>query len=1133
MMYLSKNFKSLLILYILGQLKPYHFQNESLGFLNFVQLQFVLRRFEVLRQLLCVMQYPTFLTATDELGNVESVFNIGGKLDTTSNKDVKVVGSEVGATEIDIKVKGDVNILAGYNTSFSESKTVKSGLFSGGSLYSKQLDIEGKGDKTAVGSKVSAKTISIKTGEDIVFEGAEVVADKMKTDSGKDTIVTAAEEEHYSYSVHEKTTVGLGDFAKSISRPDELVDFKDGRASVKLSEAKYDKTKAKNSQTTQKGSDLKIGEEGWDAVSEKNIVIKGSDVASTGDITLDAKENVEITYAEEKTKSQKEEIHGKAELSVGVSHQASNVYNAAKSLKETTKKLKETKEAYSKYKDDLSTAKSNYKKGLISKEDYDDMKEDEAFYIASIGMLASSVEAKTLKLNQEVVGLSKTSGTLGFTGDVTLDVDALIQKTESEIVKAKGSNLSAKNITIKAGKTASITGSDINASEDIGIEAEDVAIAAARNSSSSSNETQHANYQVKYSTASTTQDFSFDASQSKNKNASYTNSHIGGKNITIKSTKDTTVEGGVVKATENVNLDVGGDLKIASLQDSSKSKSMSLGVSSSYAKDKDEKSPTGYSISSSGGVNAGISRENRKEVLEQSGIYAGGNFKGDVKGNTHLKGAVLSSDKENGVNLKTKTLTYEDISNQGSYSSVGAGVAMKGDAATFNTVAPGKASAGSITKSAISSGTITTESNISGLSRDTSETNGEMREIDKDLVAARQEVTGLAGQLGFKFIGDYAMSKEMKGDKSWADGGTKKTLAHAAMGGAQAFIGGGNVLSGAAAAGSREMLSGLTKDASDNIQKIVSTTIGGVSGSLAGGDAATGAAAAYAGETYNRQLHQKEIDILKDEKVIKEYAEEKGITPDEAEKQLTRAGVAMVDGTWNKKFGDGSTFEEASQYLLAQDNEAFRETDKDVYNDRYNSVETLDYQNTKFLEKNLDDRTPLQKDVGGVTKALGFVSGTFNGFFGSKTQEEEIMEEKSSYVKNLYELSGESYKYGKVNGLKTAEGTKNIANGVKSVGKKTAIVVGGGIVGGGVVAASTASVILAPVGTGSFIMGYSGYPEPTPPINFPHFIGAIAGEINERTGATSKAKDIVKEEITKEFFNSDGNKIQKKDSKRK
>ncbi len=131
--------------------------------------------------------------------------------------------------------------------------------------------------------------------------------------------------------------------------------------------------------------------------------------------------------------------------------------------------------------------------------------------------------------------------------------------------------------------------------------------------------------------------------------------------------------------------------------------------------------------------------------------------------------------------------------------------------------------------------------------------------------------------------------------------------------------------------------------------------IGGVSGTLAGGDAATGAAAAYAGETYNRQLHQKEIDILKDEKVIKEYAEEKGITPEEAEKQLTKAGVAMVDGTWNKKFGDDASFASAKEYLLAQDpeGEAFIEKDLAVYNNFNNSGEVFKT-NIDFYGKNLD-----------------------------------------------------------------------------------------------------------------------------------------------------------------------------------
>ncbi len=85
MINLNKNFKSLFIISILGQLKPYRFQNETLGFLNLVQLQFVLRRFEVLRQLLCVMQYRASLAATDELGEgtkniVKGVKSVGKKL---------------------------------------------------------------------------------------------------------------------------------------------------------------------------------------------------------------------------------------------------------------------------------------------------------------------------------------------------------------------------------------------------------------------------------------------------------------------------------------------------------------------------------------------------------------------------------------------------------------------------------------------------------------------------------------------------------------------------------------------------------------------------------------------------------------------------------------------------------------------------------------------------------------------------------------------------------------------------------------------------------------------------------------------------------------------------------------------
>ncbi len=113
----NKSFKSFLIFSFLGQFKPYRFQNKSIGFLNFVQLQFVLRRFEVLRQFLCIMQYRASLAATDELGAAKNLqaqyiakeLNIPYaqvKLYNSSDKDT-VAGNSAG---MDPKDKNDHNV---------------------------------------------------------------------------------------------------------------------------------------------------------------------------------------------------------------------------------------------------------------------------------------------------------------------------------------------------------------------------------------------------------------------------------------------------------------------------------------------------------------------------------------------------------------------------------------------------------------------------------------------------------------------------------------------------------------------------------------------------------------------------------------------------------------------------------------------------------------------------------------------------------------------------------------------------------------------------------------------------------------------------------------------------------------
>ncbi|MBW1617015.1 MAG: hemagglutinin repeat-containing protein, partial [Deltaproteobacteria bacterium] len=117
----------------------------------------------------------------------------------------------------------------------------------------------------------------------------------------------------------------------------------------------------------------------------------GSNINSEGDITLDAKQDVKIITTQETTKTENEETHGSVELSVGVKHQAVEVAYKAKQLYDSIQKLKEAKEAYDGYKESLKKAEQNYKNGIIDKEDYDDMKEDEKYYAANLAVLTADV----------------------------------------------------------------------------------------------------------------------------------------------------------------------------------------------------------------------------------------------------------------------------------------------------------------------------------------------------------------------------------------------------------------------------------------------------------------------------------------------------------------------------------------------------------------------------------------------------------------------------------------------------------------------------------------------------------------------------------------------------------------------
>ncbi len=98
--------------------------------------------------------------------------------------------------------------------------------------------------------------------------------------------------------------------------------------------------------------------------AESSILVEGSTLVAdrnqdqSGDLTLTAKENVTIKDAVDTLSEQREDIHGKAEASLVVQHQAVEVAKAAQALQQSTKKLKQAEQDYKQYKKGLDSLES-------------------------------------------------------------------------------------------------------------------------------------------------------------------------------------------------------------------------------------------------------------------------------------------------------------------------------------------------------------------------------------------------------------------------------------------------------------------------------------------------------------------------------------------------------------------------------------------------------------------------------------------------------------------------------------------------------------------------------------------------------------------------------------------------------
>nr|WP_231649600.1 hemagglutinin repeat-containing protein [Ralstonia syzygii] len=269
---------------------------------------------------------------------------------------------------------------------------------------------------------------------------------------------------------------------------------------------------------------------------------------------------------------------------------------------------------------------------------------------ARMKVLAGATTALAGKNAADAVASDPESGG-GVSISITVGGSKSQSKTTQDTSTAAGSKVAAGgNVSIQAtgagqDSTLTVQGSDIKGGGDVTLKADgDINLLAAKNTSdmqrSSSSMSGGVGVAISLGSNGAAFGVTANASASRGKgegsDVSWTNTHVSaGNTLTLESGGNTNLKGAVATG-KQVVANVGGDLNIESLQDTSTyhTKDQSIGGSVTV----------GFGFSGSANFSQQKIDSDFASVTEQSGIKAGDKgFQVNVHGNTDLKGAVIAS----------------------------------------------------------------------------------------------------------------------------------------------------------------------------------------------------------------------------------------------------------------------------------------------------------------------------------------------------------------------------------------------------------------------------------------------------------------------------------------------------------
>ncbi|MDA0147408.1 hemagglutinin repeat-containing protein [Vibrio sp. LaRot3] len=612
----------------------------------------------------------------------------GADVNFNSGNDIGVIASNVvSGGNVNLEALDQVLLSAGEELKKAQEWSEKTSFLTGGSLFEMEKKRSGVQEQTAKASTIQAAgNLTVDTGS-VKVVGSQLEAGEnidLSADTGSVEILTAKESRE-EFSSEETLKVKLNaDVLTGLS-------VENGQVKYTIGEATYDKVDEQSQSQTNKGSQLLAGNN-LTIDAESNILVEGSelhanaDQSGQGDMSLAAKDNVTIKEAKDTHASQTEEVHGKAEVSLVVKHQAVELAKSAQALKDSKDKLEKANSDYKQYKKQitelettLATLKQEFadKAPGVSRDDIielesliGEVKSDEAWFIADITMATADVASKTTALIKQSAATYQSASTYGFNAGLNIDLEASKTNSSSEHTSSLASNLSGQNVTIRSGNndnnTLTVQGSNVSAEQALALSGNEVNILASQDTSRNETDSKSGSVNISMSIHESTFggpsiNASFNENKQRSNSTTHTNSQLNGDQVTISSMQDTNIKGGNVYGDSSTQLTVGGDLNLASVQDNHNANNKGQGFSAGISTD------AGNVVGGNGGVNFSKGRSRTTETVVSS-ITSNGELEIDVAGNTDITGAKIAALDEQGndsgqLKLSTGSLTFADLSN--------------------------------------------------------------------------------------------------------------------------------------------------------------------------------------------------------------------------------------------------------------------------------------------------------------------------------------------------------------------------------------------------------------------------------------------------------------------------------------